>query len=213
MKVKGIELDWAEITRVMAASQRSEFMESMLARRDASGSKSPMGRVDCSLLYAMALWAKPRVAVETGGFIGMTSAFILKAMQDAGVPQPALFSVEWMEDCGIGHLIPDELKGGYRPMVGKVEDFMKRKAFPESIDLFLHDSSHRYKHMLEEFRYFWTRLRPGGILISHDVNMNAAFTDFVSKTYVHDKIGQTDEERTQHAYWGRFGNLGFIIKG
>jgi cephalosporin hydroxylase len=52
---------------------------------------------------------------------------------------------------------------------------------------FLHDSSHSYEHMLWEFRQFWPRLRDGGLLVSHDVQMNAAFPEFVTKTYAHKK--------------------------
>jgi hypothetical protein len=35
--------------------------------------------------------------------------------------------------------------------------------------------------MLWEFRQFWPRLRDGGLLVSHDVQMNAAFPEFVTQ--------------------------------
>ena len=38
-----------------------------------------------------------------------------------------------------------------------------------------------------EFRPFWPRLRNGGLLVSHDAQMNAAFHEFVTKTYAHKK--------------------------
>jgi predicted O-methyltransferase YrrM len=99
------------------------------------------------------------------------------------------------------------------PMRGKVEDFLKRNQLPRSIDMFLHDSSHSYRHMLWEFRQFWPHLRDGGLLVSHDVQMNAAFPEFVSNTYTHDKkTGRRDAQRTSHYEWGRWGYIGFAIK-
>ena len=79
--------------------------------------------------------------------------------------------------------------------------------------MFLHDSSHSYRHMLWEFRQFWPRLRDGGLLVSHDVQMNAAFPEFVTKTYAHEKkTGRRDVQRTSHHEWGRWGYIGFAIK-
>jgi predicted O-methyltransferase YrrM len=67
--------------------------------------------------------------------------------------------------------------------------------------------------MLWEFRQFWPRLRDGGLLVSHDVQMNAAFPEFVTKTYAHEKkTGRRDVQRTSHYEWGRWGYLGFAIK-
>mgnify|MGYP006281009025 CR=1 FL=1 len=212
MEVQGVSWNWSKLLRSMQAMHQSDFMSAMMERREASGSGSPMGRTDCALLYALARWLRPRVVVETGGFLGMSSAFILKAQADAGVADGCVLSIEWMSDIDHGALIPDELRGGYKPLVGRVEEFMKGGVLPARIDLFLHDSSHRLRHMLREFRFFFPRLRHGGLLVSHDVDMNAAFSSFVASTYKHDRIGQADPARTSHALWGRIGNLGFMVK-
>ena len=206
------KFSWNTILLHAAQINTSDFMAEMMRRREAQGSKSPMGSLDCAFVYALTRWRRPSVVVETGGFLGMSSAFILKAMQDEGVAEPKLYSVEWMPDCPHGILIPDDIKAGFIPLTGKVEDFMKKGSFPAQVDMFLHDSSHRYKHMVMEFRYFWDRMADGGLLLSHDVDMSAAFPDFVSKTYQHDKIGQTDRDRTSHHEWGRLGKVGFMVK-
>jgi predicted O-methyltransferase YrrM len=175
-----------------------------------------MGALDCATLYGLTRWLRPAVVVESGGFIGMSSAFILKAFADANLAATKLYSIEWSEDCEQGALIPDELRsasGGFIPMHGKVEDFLKRDQLPPSIDMFLHDSSHSYRHMLWEFRQFWPRLRDGGLLVSNDVQMNAAFPEFIARTYAHDKrTGRRDAGRTSHYEWGRWGYIGFAIK-
>ena len=148
--------------------------------------------------------------METGGYLGMSSAFILKALADEGLTEAKLFSVEMSQDCNHGRLIPSELRAQFMPLRGRVEDFLKRDELPSSIDMFLHDSSHRYRHMLWEFQQFWKRL--GGLLASHDVHFNAAFADFIAKTYAHDKNGLLDSQRITHTEWGRWGYMGFAIK-
>ena len=172
-----------------------------------------MGALDCATLYALTRWLRPAVVVESGGFIGMSSAFILRALADEKLAKSKLYSIEWSEECEQGALIPDELRPQFIPMRGKVEDFLKRGELPSPIDMFLHDSSHSYRHMLWEFRQFWPRLCDGGLLVSHDVQMNAAFPEFVVKTYAHDKkTGRRDTRRTSHYEWGRWGYVGFAVK-
>jgi predicted O-methyltransferase YrrM len=207
---------WDAVARFAAEIRRSDFMAEMIRRRDAYGSEGAMGAIDCATLYGLTRWVRPTVIVESGGYIGMSSAFILKALADEKLPAAKLYSIELSQECEQGTLIPDELRAasaGFVPMRGKVEDFLKGDRLPSSIDMFLHDSSHSYRHMLWEFRQFWPRLRDGGLLVSHDVQMNAAFPEFVTKTYAHDKkTGRRDAQRTSHHQWGRWGYIGFAIK-
>ena len=207
---------WDAVARSSKEIRESDFMAEMIRRRDAQGSEGVMGALDCATLYGLTRWLKPAVVVESGGFIGMSSAFILKALGDEKLNAAKLYSIEWSEECEQGALIPDELRSassGFVPMRGKVEDFLKRDQLPSPIDMFLHDSSHSRRHMLWEFRQFWPRLRDGGLLVSHDVQMNAAFPEFVAKTYAHDKkTGRRDAHRTSHYEWGRWGYIGFAIK-
>ena len=174
-----------------------------------------MGALDCATLYGLTRWLHPAVVVESGGFIGMSSAFILKAFADEELATAKLYSIELSQDCEQGALIPDELRSAasFIALRGRIEDFLKRSQLPPSIDMFLHDSSHSYRHMLWEFRQFWPRLRDGGLLVSHDVQMNAAFPKFIANTYAHERnTGRRDEQRTSHYEWGRWGYLGFAIK-
>jgi predicted O-methyltransferase YrrM len=207
---------WDAVARFAQEIRASGFMAEMIRRRDAYGSEGVMGALDCATLYGLTRWLRPAAVVESGGFIGMSSAFILKALADEDLTTAKLYSIELSEDCEQGALIPDGLQsaaGGFVPMRGKVEDFLKRDQLPGSIDMFLHDSSHSYRHMLWEFRQFWPRLRDGGLLVSHDVQMNAAFPEFIARTYAHDKrTGRRDAGRTSHYEWGRWGYIGFAIK-
>ena len=207
---------WDAVARFSAEIRTSDFMAEMVRRRDAFGSEGVMGAIDCATLYGLTRWLRPAAIVESGGYIGMSSAFILKALADEKLTAAKLYSIELSQECEQGALIPDELRSasaGFVPMRGKVEDFLKGDQLPSSIDMFLHDSSHSYLHMLWEFRQFWPRLRDGGLLVSHDVQMNGAFPEFVTKTYAHDKkTGRRDAQRTSHHEWGRWGYIGFAVK-
>jgi predicted O-methyltransferase YrrM len=206
---------WDVVARFANEIRVSEFMSDMISRRDAYGSEGVMGALDCATLYGLTRWLRPLALVESGGFIGMSSAFILKALADERLATSKLYSIELSEDCEQGALIPEELRssGGFVPMRGRVEDFLKGEQLPRSIDMFLHDSSHSYQHMLWEFRQFWPRLCDCGLLVSHDVQMNAAFPEFVTKTYAHEKrTGRRDVQRTSHYEWGRWGYIGFAVK-
>ena len=207
---------WDAVLRFAAEMRASDFTAEMIRRRDAYGSEGAMGAIDCATLYGLTRWLRPAVIVESGGYIGMSSAFILKALADEKLTTAKLYSVELSQECEQGALIPVELRpasGGFVPMRGRLEDFLKRNELPSSVDMFLHDSSHSYRHMLWEFRQFWPRLRDGGLLVSHDVQMNAAFPEFVAKTYAHEKkTGRRDAKRTSHYEWGRWGYIGFAIK-
>src|SRR4029077_11685273 len=99
-----------------------------------------MGTPDCAALYALTRWQRPAVVVESGGFIGMSSAFILKAFVDEGLTTAKLHSIEWNQACEQGVLIPDELRPQSVPLRGKIEDFVECDQLPSSIAMFLYDS-------------------------------------------------------------------------
>jgi predicted O-methyltransferase YrrM len=204
--------EWSAFCESVLEIQQSDFMKEMEGRLRTLGTKSSMGLFDSAVLLALVRKIGPRVCVETGGNLGMSSSFILQGLLDAGVKEGRLLSVEVDPNIPVGSMIPERLKSGFMPMIGDVKEFMKKSLFPDQIDLFLHDSSHRYKYQYLEFRYFWKRLRTGGALVSHDVNFNASFVDFVSTTYKHDRIGVTDQARTTHTVWGRLGTIGFMVK-
>jgi predicted O-methyltransferase YrrM len=206
------DCEWSDFCQSILAIQRSDFIREMEERLRALGTKSSMGIFDSAVLLALVRKFAPRVCVETGGNLGMSSSFILQGMRDAGVQEGKLLSVEVDPNIAVGSMIPERLRAGFRPMIGDVKQFMRKNAFPEQIDLFLHDSSHRYKYQYLEFQYFWKKLKPNGLLVSHDVDFNASFVDFVSTTYKHNKIGVTDKARTAHSLWGRLGTIGFMVK-
>jgi len=203
---------WGDVSRFATEIQASSFMPEMMRRVDGAGSQGLIDVIDCATLYALTRWKRPAVVVESGGYLGMSSAFILKALADEGLTEARLYSLESNPACDHGALIPAELRSQFVPLSGKVEDFLKRSELPSHVDMFFHDSSHRYRHMLWEFRQFWKRLGDGGLLASHDVHFNPAFAEFVASTQAEDKDGVPDTRNTTNYEWGRWGYVGFVIK-
>ena len=107
-------------------------MEEMLQRRAAHGPNGVMGKIDCATLYGLVRWHRPSVIVESGGFYGMSSAFILKALADEALTDAKLYSIEFNKDCPHGILIPDELRNGFVPLAADVKELCKGR--PTAVD-------------------------------------------------------------------------------
>ena len=121
---------WDAVAGFAKTIRASDFMSEMIRRRDAYGSEGVMGALDCATVYALTRWLRPAVVVESGGFIGMSSAFILKALADENLTTARLYSIELSEECEQGALVPEELRPQFVPMRGKVEDFLQSDELP-----------------------------------------------------------------------------------
>ena len=135
------------------------------------------------LCYFVCRVMKPEVVIETGVAYGVTSAYILQALQENGKGE--LHSIDLPPlgqnvDEYVGALIPSDLKNRWSLHRGSA-----RHLLPEvlkkvgQVDIFLHDSLHTYGHMLWEFTTVLSKLRPGGVLLSDDIAENKAFHDWV----------------------------------
>lgn len=153
---------------------------------------APPGRDahDGDLRLAHAGWSvtrhmKPAVVVETGVARGMTSAAILSALQsNAGgrlysIDLPPL-SKGWAEQSGVA--VEPGLKGQWTYLRGSTQRRLPPLlASLDGIDLFVHDSLHTFRTMTFEFQCAWSSLRPGGVMISDDIDDNLAFEAFVAQ--------------------------------
>ncbi|HEX2287301.1 MAG TPA: class I SAM-dependent methyltransferase [Gaiellaceae bacterium] len=151
-------------------------------------------------LYRLLRDARPRVAVETGVCNGVSTAFLLLALEDNG--EGELHSIDLPEVAGEdyeqgtfwdgkggavippgkepGWMVPAELRDRWHLVLGRSQDelppLLERLG---SIDFFMHDSEHSYECMSFEFRAAWDALREGGVLVADDVNVNSAWDEFV----------------------------------
>jgi hypothetical protein len=169
-----------------------EFSEDVWPAIQARTGVPPGGRDshDGDANLAHAAWSvtrhlQPAAVVETGVARGMTSAAILSALDagDAGrlysVDLPPL-SAGWAVQSGLA------VAPALRPRWTYVRGSTRRRLPPlladlGRIDVFIHDSLHTAETMMFEFRCAWPRLRPGGVLISDDIDDNPAFEGFVAE--------------------------------
>jgi predicted O-methyltransferase YrrM len=131
------------------------------------------------VLYAICRRQKPDVVVETGVASGMSSSYILCALEQNKHGQ--LYSIDlpsWRENQS-GWMIPDYLRRRWHLILGKSSEtlvpLLKKVG---EINIFLHDSEHSYQNMLWEFQTAWMYLKVGGLLLSHNIDVNDAFSDF-----------------------------------
>lgn len=165
----------------------------------AGHSLGAIGYTEGVYLYAVLRSLRPRIAVETGVANGFSTAFSLLALQRNG--EGHLHSIDLPREVGRdyepgtfyegegragippgsepGWLIPPELKERWTLVVGRSQEelppLLDRLG---TIDTFMHDSEHSFECMWFEFNASWPHLRPGGLLLSDDVNATEAFRRF-----------------------------------
>ncbi len=131
--------------------------------------------------YAVVRGLTPKIAVETGVCYGVTSSYLLQAMEQNG--RGELHSIDLPPlakeaDSYVGRLVPDRLRHRWTLHRGNAQRLLPPLLRDlGEIDLFFHDSLHTYEHMKIEFKYAWAALCPGGVLISDDVEGNTAFLE------------------------------------
>jgi predicted O-methyltransferase YrrM len=135
------------------------------------------------LQYAVVRAIKPKIVVETGVANGVSSAYLLLALQANG--RGTLYSVGLNDPQylpagkSLGWVVPQELRSTWKLLLGD-----SRTILPglldgiDSTDIFIHDSLHTYEHMLWEYRAAYPHIRPGGLLFSDDAKWNSAFPEF-----------------------------------
>jgi hypothetical protein len=155
------------------------------------------------LCYGVCRSRKPKVVVETGVAHGVTSRFILHALEQNGVGE--LWSIDLppldkKANRFVGAVVPSELRSRWHLVRGATRRHLPKilDRFPSGIDIFLHDSLHTYRNMYWEFETAWQNLN--FLLIADDVEQNDAFHNFVSR--VEPKAYCTVKERDKQAAFG-----------
>ena len=133
-------------------------------------------------LYKLCKLVKPKLIVETGVAYGVSSSYILKALDENN--KGKLISIDsifrpWQSKEMIGAAIPKNLRNRWELKIGTSEKILKKTLTTlPSIDIFLHDSLHTYKNMHYEFKTSWPFIKDNGFLLSDDISGNNAFSDF-----------------------------------
>jgi predicted O-methyltransferase YrrM len=128
--------------------------------------------------------------VETGVFSGISSSYILCALERNG--SGVLHSID-LPDRGLtllgkepGFVVPENLRTIWTLELGPSSTLLEPLlAKLKSVDIFFHDSLHTYENMIFEFQNAWAHLRTGGVLLSDNIDDNSAFYDFCKKHNQH----------------------------
>ena len=133
-------------------------------------------------LYYLCRILKPKNIVETGVAYGLSSYYILNALEKN--EHGKLYSIDsifrpWQSQSMIGAIIPNTLKNRWNLNLGKsTEKLQKVLNQLDTIDIFIHDSLHTYENMMFEFNTSFKKINENGMIISDDIFDNDAFNDF-----------------------------------
>jgi hypothetical protein len=187
-------------SEVMSDSKFQGNLQGKFAELNQRGlTTGEMSNPFAKILYIIVRSQRPAVVVETGVANGLSSAYILCALERNqhgklySIDLPCVEGIEYpngyFKPEGLdgtiprgeqsGWLIPDYLRRRWELTLGRTSDRLKPLLGKlGTIDIFLHDSEHSYQNMLWEYKTVWIYLKKGGILLSHDVEANNAFNDF-----------------------------------
>jgi predicted O-methyltransferase YrrM len=139
-------------------------------------------------LYVLVRLTKPKIILETGVSAGVSSAYLLQALDDNNdgklysIDYPNYAIIEAKPVSQTGFAVPTCLKNRWSLLEGKSIDVLPTlNRNLDGIDIFIHDSEHSYENMKFEYEEVWDNINYGGLLISHDINDNKAFREFAGK--------------------------------
>ena len=153
--------------------------------------------------YLVCRLLRPDLVVETGVAYGVSSAFILKALEENG--RGALHSVDLpplrRRSTKFWGLAVDEALMTrwtiHRGPSGRVLPGLLAEV--GAVDVFVHDSLHTTRNMRREFETVWPRLREGGVILADDVERNNAFGELRQKSPALWRVISDVQERPLHA--------------
>jgi hypothetical protein len=126
-------------------------------------------------------WLNPSVVVETGVAHGKSTRGILDALLENRGAEPS--STLWiLHSFEVDPRTKTEQLSSYPNwrfhLLDRVLGFEAAIAEIGPLDMFVHDSDHSYENQMKKYDSAWSVLKPGGVLVSNDVNWSWAFRDF-----------------------------------
>jgi hypothetical protein len=197
-------------------------LSEMQARGIRAGPASFKGWNDGDAGFVRAIWClvrhlKPRSVVETGVAHGVTSRFILEALERNGdghlwsIDRPPM-EPEWKQQIGVA--VSNRLRDRWSYISGS-----SRRRLPGllaqlgQIDLFIHDSLHSERNVRFEIDGAWAVLRPGGAIVVDDIDLNRGFDSFVQTTPTgHSLVCEAEPVRPDPRRFNKKGMFGIVLK-
>lgn len=209
----------ARVLREPALEEVEDQTRRLLADIRPEDPFAPRWAVDSLLArccYLVCRLLAPEVVVETGVAYGVSSTFILRALEENG--RGALHSIdlpplrrEYEQFWGVA--VPEAIKGRWvlhrgssaRTLPGLLRGL-------KTVDLFLHDSLHTRRNMRRELEAVWPHLRTGGVILADDVERNRAFGELRRRNPALWRVVGDQQERPLHARATSRAVFGIAIK-
>ncbi len=137
------------------------------------------------LCYIVCRAVRPNTVVETGVAYGVTTTFVLKALEING--RGHLYSIDLPPlgaEAGnsVGWLVPEHLRSRWTLRRGS-----SRRVLPPllarlgQVDVFIHDSLHTFQNMRSEFAAVRRHQGDPFVLIADDIELNRAFEEYLEQ--------------------------------
>jgi len=137
------------------------------------------------ICYVICRLLEPEVVVETGVAYGVTTSYILKALDIN--KKGKLYSIDLPPlgkdaDSFVGYLVPDNLKSRWTLHRGT-----SKRVLPtilpiiKQVDVFIHDSLHTYWNIRRELKLITPYLSKPSAVIADDIHGNKAFMEWIEQ--------------------------------
>ena len=138
------------------------------------------------ICYSICRLLNPEVVVETGVAYGVTTSYILKAldMNNKGM----LYSIDLPPlgknaDSFVGYLVPNNLKSRWILYRGTSKRVLPNLLpILNSVDVFVHDSLHTYWNIRRELKMITPYLSRPSAVIADDIHGNRAFMEWIERS-------------------------------
>jgi Methyltransferase domain len=139
-----------------------------------------------ALLYLLVRAARPQRVLETGVRPGYSTVWILAGLEANGAgsltslgPGPTAGRTRGVHDYGVGQLVPPSLRSRWTLALGNTEDRLRELlGAARPVDLFFSDNGPDVDRARSELHAAWEALAPNGLLVTHHIEANAAWSDF-----------------------------------
>jgi len=168
-------------------------------------------------IWCLVRHLKPANVVETGVAHGVTSRFILEALERNGTGR--LWSIdrqplEQTLHSQIGLAVGNHFRNRWTYISGS-----SRRRLPGLlsqlgvIDVFIHDSMHTDRNVRFEVDRAWRALRPGGAIVVDDIDLNRGFSSFMlSCSHYRSLVCEAEPIRPDLRRFNNKGLFGLLLK-
>ena len=200
----------------------SEVIEELEVKGIRVGPETFQGWNDGDIGLVRAIWCltrhlRPRKVVETGVLHGITSRFVLEALERNGVGH--LWSIDLPP---LEHIYQDQtgmaVSSRFQAHWSYIRGSSSRRlpgllSKLGQIDLFIHDSLHSEHNVRFELDKAWAALRPGGAVVVDDIDANWGFQTFTQASSGYPSIiCEAEPIRPDLRRFNKKGLFGIILK-